>query len=219
MANTRAKDYEWNIADTVPMLLMHSRQWRSLDVPWRHLSTPRPTLRSWRRPTRPPCTGQKSPLRRLPRPSPRRPHSRRRRHCHRTARRSSARRRACMVLGLRHMRTGHRLMVPVERHTQCMSLSVPFTREPWRMSCGLTAETFCFAPAQTPASSWTARLPSVVVDAVELACAGIAHKARGALSGLSGQRHGRWCRVRAASSARHRRRPNFFQPYLTLMSK
>ena len=40
-------------------------------------------------------------------------------------------------------------------------------------------------------------MSSVVVDAVELACAGIAHEARSALSGLSGRRHGRWCRVRA----------------------
>ena len=56
----------------------------------------------------------------------------------------------------------------------------------------------------------TARLSSVVVDAVELACAGIAHKARPEQpslwpqsSDLSGRRHacGRRCRIRAASSA------------------
>ena len=38
--------------------------------------------------------------------------------------------------------------------------------------------------------------------AVKMACAVIAHEARGALSGISGRRHGRWCRVLAASSAR-----------------
>ena len=38
-------------------------------------------------------------------------------------------------------------------------------------------------------------MSSVVVDAIELAYAGVAHKARAALSGLSGRRHGRWCSV------------------------
>ena len=50
------------------------------------------------------------------------------------------------------------------------------------------------------------RMSSVwVVDAIELACAGVARKARAALSGLGWQRHGRWCRGRAASSARDAR--------------
>ena len=31
---------------------------------------------------------------------------------------------------------------------------------------------------------------------------GVTHKARAALSGLSGRRHGRWCRIRAPSSGR-----------------
>ena len=35
-------------------------------------------------------------------------------------------------------------------------------------------------------------------------CRPLAHKARAALSGLSGQRHGRWCRIRAALSAGER---------------
>ena len=76
--------------------------------------------------------------------------------------------------------------------------------------CGLSL-------THSAASSWTARRSSVVVVAIDLACAGVAHKARGALSGLSGRRHGRWCRVRARSSARRRRRPDLFQPYVTLL--
>ena len=71
---------------------------------------------------------------------------------------------------------------------------------------------------QTAPSSWTARLPSVVVDAIELACAGVAHKARAALSGLSGRRHGHWCRVRAPSSGRRSGPSDFFQPFVTQMS-
>ena len=54
------------------------------------------------------------------------------------------------------------------------------------------------ANLRAAASSWTARRSSVVDDAIELACTGVAHKARAALSGLSGQRHGRRCRVRVA---------------------
>ena len=42
-------------------------------------------------------------------------------------------------------------------------------------------------------------MPSFVVVAIKLACADVAHKARGALSGLSGQRHGRWCHIRDTS--------------------
>ena len=57
----------------------------------------------------------------------------------------------------------------------------------------------------------------VVVVAIELACVSVAHEARAALSGLGWQRHGRWCRGRAPSSAGRRRRPNFFQPYVTHM--
>ena len=51
---------------------------------------------------------------------------------------------------------------------------------------------------------------------VELACTGLTHKARAALSGLSGRRHGRWCRVRAPSSGRRSGPSDFFQwPYVT----
>ena len=42
-------------------------------------------------------------------------------------------------------------------------------------------------------------------------------KARGALSGLSGQRHGHWCRVRAPSSARRSRPSDLFQPYISIL--
>ena len=63
------------------------------------------------------------------------------------------------------------------------------------MTSGLVAETFSVCSRKSAASSWPARMSSVVVDAIELACAGVAHKARAALSGLSGRRHGRWCSV------------------------
>ena len=101
--------------------------------------------------------------------------------------------------------------------TQNIPLSAGIAQEPVPMASRLMAETFGFAPAQTAASSWTARRSSVVVVAIDLACAGVAHKARGALSGLSGQRHGRRCRVRATSSADARRRPDLVKPNVTLM--
>ena len=78
------------------------------------------------------------------------------------------------------------------------------------MTPRLTAETFCFAPAQTLASLSTVRWSSAVVSTIELACTGVAHKASAALSGLSGQRHGRWCLIRAAPSAGRRGRPTIF---------
>ena len=65
-------------------------------------------------------------------------------------------------------------------------------QEPVSMTPKLTAETFCFAPAQTLASPSTVRWSSAVDPAIELACTGVAHKARAALSGLSRRRHGRW---------------------------
>ena len=61
------------------------------------------------------------------------------------------------------------------------------------------------------------RWSSAVDSAVELACTGLAHKARAALSGLSGRRHGRWCRVRAPSSGRRSGPSELFQPYVTQM--
>ena len=101
------------------------------------------------------------------------------------------------------------------------------------MTPRLTAETlFCFAPAQTLASPSTldgkvvvGRTLTFVNSTIELACTGIAHK-QGQGSPLplwpsasllrSGQRHGRWCRVRAPSSAQRRVRPisDLFQPYV-----
>ena len=71
------------------------------------------------------------------------------------------------------------------------------------------------ANLRAAASSWTARRSSVVDDAIKLVCTGIAHKARGALSGLSGRRHGRWCRVRAPSSARTSEPSDLFAPPVT----
>ena len=95
------------------------------------------------------------------------------------------------------------------------------------MTPRLTAETFCFAPAQTLASPSTVRWSSAVDSTIELACTGVAHKARAALSGLSGRRHGRWgrwCRVRAPSSGPWSGRratsgpSDLFQPYVTQMT-
>jgi hypothetical protein len=83
-------------------------------------------------------------------------------------------------------------------------------QEPVSMTPRLMAETFCFAPAQTLASPSRVRWSSAVDSTIELACTGVTHKARAALSGLSGQRHGRRCRIRAASSAGRRGRPIFF---------
>ena len=69
------------------------------------------------------------------------------------------------------------------------------------------------------------RTLTFVDSTIELACTGIAHK-QGQGSPLplwpsasllrSGQRHGRWCRVRAPSSAQRRVRPisDLFQPYV-----
>ena len=49
------------------------------------------------------------------------------------------------------------------------------------------------SPRQQLASPSRVRWLSAVDSAVELACTGLAHKARAALSGLSGRRHDRWC--------------------------
>ena len=47
---------------------------------------------------------------------------------------------------------------------------------------------------------------------------GLTHKARAALSGLSGLRHGCWCRVRAPSSGRRSGPSELFNLFVTLMS-
>ena len=65
--------------------------------------------------------------------------------------------------------------------------------------------------------SRTVRWSSAVDPTIELVCTGLAHKARAALSGLSGRRHGRWCRVRAPSSGRRSGPSELFQPYVTQM--
>ena len=101
--------------------------------------------------------------------------------------------------------------------TQYMSLSAGIAQEPVSMTPKLTVETFCFAPAQTLASPSTVRWSSAVDSTIELACTGVAHKARAALSGLSGRRHGRWCRIRAPSSARTSEPSDLFDPSVTQM--
>ena len=49
-------------------------------------------------------------------------------------------------------------------------------------------------------------------------CTGLAHKARSALSGLSGRRHGRWYRIRAPSSGRRSGPSDLFDPSVTQIS-
>ena len=102
--------------------------------------------------------------------------------------------------------------------TQHMSLSAGIAQEPVSMTPRLMAETFCFAPAQTLASPSRVRWSSAVDPAIELACTGVAHKARAALSGLSGRRHGRWCRIRAPSSGRRSGPSDLFAQTVTQMS-
>ena len=103
--------------------------------------------------------------------------------------------------------------------TQHMSLSAGIAQEPVRpydpQEAKLTAETFCFAPAQTLASPSRVRWSSAVDSTIKPACTGVAHKARAALSGLSGRRHGRWCRIRAPSSGRRSGPSDLFEPYVT----
>ena len=70
---------------------------------------------------------------------------------------------------------------------------------------------------QTFASPSTVRWSSAVDSTIELACTGVTHKARAALSGLSGRRHGRWCRIRAPSSARTSEPSDLFDPNVTQM--
>ena len=52
--------------------------------------------------------------------------------------------------------------------TQYMSLSAGIAQEPVSMTPRLTAETFCFAPAQTLASPSTVRWSSAVDSTIEL---------------------------------------------------
>ena len=53
--------------------------------------------------------------------------------------------------------------------------AMPMTSRPQPAAAGLVLR-------KAAASSWTARRSSVVVDAIELACVGVAHEARAALS-------------------------------------
>ena len=85
-------------------------------------------------------------------------------------------------------------------HAACTSLStadqpIVDERTQWQASQRLCSR-------QTFASPLRVRWSSAVDSTIELACAaaGLTNKARAALSGLSGRRHGRWCRVRAPSS-------------------
>ena len=83
-------------------------------------------------------------------------------------------------------------------------------QEPLSMTSRLMAQLLGFALRKLSSSPETVWMSSVVVDAIKLACGGVAHKARGALSGLGWQRHGRRCRVRAPSSAGRSRPSELF---------
>ena len=65
--------------------------------------------------------------------------------------------------------------------------------------------------SSTTPSSWRAQPQVCVAHEPRV------RKRRGALSGLSGQRHGHWCRVRAPSSARRSRPSDLFQPYISIL--
>ena len=86
-----------------------------------------------------------------------------------------------------------------------------------QFSCGSQQHARGQRSRQPLASPLRVRRSSSVDSAVELACTRLAHKARAALSGLSGLRHGRWCRVRAPSSGRRSGPSELFQPYVTHM--
>ena len=62
---------------------------------------------------------------------------------------------------------------------QHMSLVAGIAQEPVSMTSRLVAETYSVCSRKSAASSWTARMSSVVVDAIKLACADVAHEARG----------------------------------------
>ena len=72
-----------------------------------------------------------------------------------------------------------------------MSLSAGIAQEPVSITPRLMVQRLSALRLRKPAaSSWTARWSSIVDDAIKLVCAGVAYKARAAISGLSGQRHG-----------------------------
>ena len=107
-------------------------------------------------------------------------------------------------------------MVLSNLNTQYTSLSVGIAQEPVSMTSRAqaattrdksgAAQTICVTVDGTVRGGLRT---SAVDSTIELVCTGVAHKARAALSGLSGQRHGRWCRVHAPSSGRRRVRPIF----------
>ena len=97
------------------------------------------------------------------------------------------------------------------------------------MPCSCTVEPWqgtrlcAWPPAQARSAAASSRIPSVVVDAIKQlsSCLAARHRpqrqikpGRGALSGLSGQRHGRWCRIRAPSSCRRSGPSDLCEPYL-----
>ena len=91
----------------------------------------------------------------------------------------------------------------LDGRTQWHRLSAPVKQPACTDTCVRLPTAFGASRSrQQLASPSRVRWSSAVDSAVELACTGLAHKARAALSGLSGRRHGRWCRVLAPSSSR-----------------
>ena len=103
-----------------------------------------------------------------------------------------------------------------------LSLSVPFKAQPGAVAselCGLMAETFIqlcdcanYSVIVDSLQGWS----SIVVDAIKLTSSWRAqasptrHKARAAISGLSGQRHGRYTAATHPPVREPRGRPIFF---------
>ena len=81
------------------------------------------------------------------------------------------------------------------------------------MTPRLTAETFCFAPAQTLASPSTVRWSSAVDSAIELACTGVTQGQGSPLASVGSGMAA--ARARAPSSARTSGPSDLFQPNVT----
>ena len=105
---------------------------------------------------------------------------------------------------LQHSRTGHALMMRVERHTQCMPGSALFNRQPHPVACGRMVKAFCFATTTTLSPTVTMRSASEVDAAIEAACAGDSHGAQTPVSAIGRGRWGRRRRVQARTAAASR---------------
>ena len=78
------------------------------------------------------------------------------------------------------------------------------------MTSRLVAETYSVCSRKSATSSWTARMSSVVVDAIELTCSAVVHNAQTAVVAICGQRRTRWHAFSQRRVRDARVRPNFF---------